>query len=37
VLALREFPWVNGEVRGDAIVLKRFYNIGVAVGRDEKG
>jgi len=37
VLALREFPWVNGEVRGDAIVLKHFYNIGVAVGREEKG
>ena len=37
VLALREFPWVNGEVRGDAIVVKRYYNIGVAVGRDDKG
>ncbi len=35
--ALQEFPWVNGEVRGDAIVLKRYYNIGLAVGRDEKG
>jgi 2-oxoglutarate dehydrogenase E2 component (dihydrolipoamide succinyltransferase) len=37
VLALKEYPWVNGEVRGDAIVVKRYYNIGVAVGRDEKG
>ena len=37
VLALKEFPWVNGEVRGDSIVLKRYYNIGMAVGRDEKG
>jgi pyruvate/2-oxoglutarate dehydrogenase complex dihydrolipoamide acyltransferase (E2) component len=37
VLALREFPWVNGEVRGDAIVVKRYYNIGFAVGRDDKG
>lgn len=37
VLALKEFPWVNGEVKGDAIVLKRYYNIGMAVGRDEKG
>ena len=37
VLALREFPWVNGEVRGDSIVLKRYYNIGMAVGRDDKG
>ena len=37
VLALKEFPWVNGEVRGDTMVLKRYYNIGIAVGRDEKG
>jgi 2-oxoglutarate dehydrogenase E2 component (dihydrolipoamide succinyltransferase) len=37
VFALREFPGVNAEVRGDALVLKRYYNIGVAVGRDEKG
>src|SRR5262245_43744997 len=37
VLALKEFPWVNGEVRGDTMVVKRYYNIGIAVGRDEKG
>jgi pyruvate/2-oxoglutarate dehydrogenase complex dihydrolipoamide acyltransferase (E2) component len=37
VLALKEFPWVNGEVRGEALVVKKYYNIGVAVGRDEKG
>jgi 2-oxoglutarate dehydrogenase E2 component (dihydrolipoamide succinyltransferase) len=37
VLALKEYPWVNGEVRGDSIVVKKYYNIGVAVGRDEKG
>jgi 2-oxoglutarate dehydrogenase complex dihydrolipoamide succinyltransferase (E2) component len=37
VLALREFPWVNGEVRGETMVLKRTYNIGMAVGRDDKG
>src|SRR5436309_1796089 len=37
VFALREFPWVNGTVRGDSIVLRRYYNIGMAVGRDEKG
>jgi 2-oxoglutarate dehydrogenase E2 component (dihydrolipoamide succinyltransferase) len=37
VLALREFPWVNGEVRGESMVLKRYYHIGIAVGRDEKG
>jgi 2-oxoglutarate dehydrogenase E2 component (dihydrolipoamide succinyltransferase) len=37
VLALKEYPWVNGEVRGDSIVVKRYYHIGMAVGRDEKG
>jgi len=37
VLALKEFPWVNGEVRGDSMVVKKYYNIGIAVGRDEKG
>jgi pyruvate/2-oxoglutarate dehydrogenase complex dihydrolipoamide acyltransferase (E2) component len=37
VLALKEFPWVNGEVRGETMVVKRYYNIGIAVGRDEKG
>jgi 2-oxoglutarate dehydrogenase complex dihydrolipoamide succinyltransferase (E2) component len=37
VLALKEFPWVNGEVRGEAMVVKRYYSIGIAVGREEKG
>jgi pyruvate/2-oxoglutarate dehydrogenase complex dihydrolipoamide acyltransferase (E2) component len=37
VLALKEFPWVNGEVRGETMVVKRYYNIGIAVGREEKG
>ncbi len=37
VLALREFPGVNAEVRGETIVVKRYYNIGMAVGRDLKG
>ena len=37
VIALREFPWVNGEVRGDSMVVKKYYNIGMAVGRDDKG
>jgi 2-oxoglutarate dehydrogenase complex dihydrolipoamide succinyltransferase (E2) component len=39
VFALREFPWVNGSVApsGDAMILKKYYNIGMAVGRDEKG
>jgi pyruvate dehydrogenase E2 component (dihydrolipoamide acetyltransferase) len=39
VFALKEYPWMNGSVspEGDAMVLKRYYNIGIAVGRDEKG
>ncbi len=32
VEALRAFPAVNGEVRGDALVYKDHYDIGVAVG-----
>jgi 2-oxoglutarate dehydrogenase complex dihydrolipoamide succinyltransferase (E2) component len=37
VVALKEFPWVNGEVQGETMVVKHYYNIGMAVGRDEKG
>jgi len=39
VLALKEYPWVNGAVspEGDAMVLKRYYNIGMAVGRGTRG
>lgn len=32
VLALKEIPAVNGEIDGDNIVYKNYYNIGVAVG-----
>jgi 2-oxoglutarate dehydrogenase complex dihydrolipoamide succinyltransferase (E2) component len=39
VLALKEFPWMNGAVNpaGDAMIVKKYYNIGFAVGRDDKG
>ncbi|HEY3216130.1 MAG TPA: dihydrolipoamide acetyltransferase family protein [Candidatus Eisenbacteria bacterium] len=37
VIALKDFPSVNGEVRGEALVVKKYFNIGMAVGRDEKG
>ena len=37
VMALKEFPWVNGQVKDDTIVVKKYYNIGMAVGRAEKG
>ena len=33
--ALREFPRINAEIQGDEIVLKRYYDIGVAVGASE--
>lgn len=36
VEALKLFPGVNAEVRGDAIVYKKFYDLGIAVGT-EKG
>src|SRR5207244_5703183 len=28
---LRDYPWVNGEIRGDKIVTKSFVNLGFAV------
>jgi 2-oxoglutarate dehydrogenase E2 component (dihydrolipoamide succinyltransferase) len=28
---LRDYPWVNGELRGDQIVTKQFVNLGIAV------
>ena len=31
VETLREFPWINGEIRGDKIVTRNFVNIGFAV------
>src|SRR4029453_15749054 len=30
--ALREFPRINAEIQGDEMVLKHYYDIGVAVG-----
>jgi 2-oxoglutarate dehydrogenase E2 component (dihydrolipoamide succinyltransferase) len=33
--ALRAFPRINAEVQGDEMVLKHFYDIGVAVGASE--
>jgi pyruvate dehydrogenase E2 component (dihydrolipoamide acetyltransferase) len=31
VATLRDYPWVNGELRGDQIVTKSFVNLGFAV------
>ena len=33
--ALRGFPRINAEIQGDEMVLKRYYDIGVAVGASE--
>lgn len=35
VAALKKFPAVNSELQGDELVLKKFYDIGVAVSTDE--
>lgn len=33
--ALKQFPLLNAEIQGDEIVIKHFYDIGIAVGTDE--
>lgn len=35
VAALKKFPRINAEIQGDEIVLKKFYDIGIAVGAEE--
>jgi len=34
IVALKEIPSVNGEIEGDEIVYKNYYDIGVAVGTE---
>src|SRR5207248_10463421 len=34
VAALKQFPNVNAEIRGDEIVQKHYYDIGIAVGAE---
>ena len=34
VAALRAFPQLNAEIQGEEIVLKRYYDIGIAVGAE---
>lgn len=35
IAALKEFPRLNAEIQGDEIVLKHYYDIGIAVGAEE--
>lgn len=35
VAALREFPRLNAEIQGDEMILKHYYDIGIAVGAPE--
>ncbi|WP_066191799.1 2-oxoglutarate dehydrogenase complex dihydrolipoyllysine-residue succinyltransferase [Gracilibacillus timonensis] len=35
VSALREFPYLNAEIQGNEILLKQFYDIGIAVSTDD--
>jgi pyruvate dehydrogenase E2 component (dihydrolipoamide acetyltransferase) len=32
---LQEYPWVNGEIRGQSIVTRQFVNLGIAVALDD--
>jgi 2-oxoglutarate dehydrogenase E2 component (dihydrolipoamide succinyltransferase) len=33
--ALKDFPYLNAEIQGDEIVLKQYYDIGMAIGAEE--
>lgn len=33
--ALKAFPYVNAEIQGDEIVIKHYYDIGIAIGAEE--
>ena len=35
VLALKDFPQINAELQGDDIVIKHYYDIGIAVAAEE--
>jgi len=35
IAALREFPRLNAEIQGDEMVLKHYYDVGIAVGAPE--
>jgi 2-oxoglutarate dehydrogenase E2 component (dihydrolipoamide succinyltransferase) len=33
--ALKQFPWLNAEIQGDEVLVKHFYDIGIAVGAED--
>jgi 2-oxoglutarate dehydrogenase E2 component (dihydrolipoamide succinyltransferase) len=35
IAALKDFPRLNAEIQGDEIILKHYYDIGIAVGAEE--
>jgi 2-oxoglutarate dehydrogenase E2 component (dihydrolipoamide succinyltransferase) len=35
IVALKEFPQINAEIQGDDIILKKYYDIGMAIGAEE--
>jgi 2-oxoglutarate dehydrogenase E2 component (dihydrolipoamide succinyltransferase) len=35
VETLRDWPWVNGEIRGEKIITRSFVNVGIAVSLEE--
>jgi len=35
VAALKKFPYVNAEIQGDQLLVKKFYDIGIAVAAEE--
>lgn len=35
IAALKEFPQINAEIQGDDIILKKYYDIGMALGAEE--
>ncbi len=35
ILALKSFPQLNAEIQGDELVIKHYYDIGIAIGAEE--
>jgi 2-oxoglutarate dehydrogenase E2 component (dihydrolipoamide succinyltransferase) len=33
--ALKQFQWLNAEIQGDEVLVKHYYDIGIAVGAEE--